>query len=200
MNIRRSAAALAAVAVAVIGAPVQSAVADTAPPVSAAPDLPAALYGKTDPQYDGVWRQSLALLAQHTAGVRPAAEAVDWLAGQQCASGGFAPFRADTSRACDAKTAVDTNGTAAAVQALTALGGHEAVTGKAVAWLKSVQNKDGGWGYMPGGASDTNSTSVVVGALTAAGDQPASVLKDGNSPYDALLKLALPCSGKGDGA
>ncbi|WP_018570565.1 prenyltransferase/squalene oxidase repeat-containing protein [Streptomyces sp. PsTaAH-124] len=200
MNIRRSAAALAAVAVAVIGAPVQSAAADTAPPASAAPKLPAALYGKTDPQYDGVWRQSLALLAQHTAGVRPAAEAVDWLAGQQCASGGFAPFRADTSRACDAKTAVDTNGTAAAVQALTTLGGHEAVTGKAVAWLKSVQNKDGGWGYMPGGASDTNSTSVVVGALTAAGDQPASVLKDGNSPYDALLKLALPCSGTGDGA
>ena len=56
---------------------------------------------------------------------------------------------------------VDTNSTAAAVQALAALGGHDAATGKAVAWLKSVQNKDGGWGYAPGGASDTNSTSVV---------------------------------------
>ncbi|WP_037854124.1 prenyltransferase/squalene oxidase repeat-containing protein [Streptomyces sp. NRRL S-340] len=201
MNIRRSAAALAAVAaVAVIGAPAQAAVTGSSPAPSASPALPPGLYGSSDPKYDGVWRQSLALLAQHTVGVRPAAQAVDWLAGQQCASGAFAPFRADLSRACDARTAVDSNSTAAAVQALAALGGHDAVTGKAVSWLKSVQNKDGGWGYTPGGPSDANSTSVVVGALAAVGDRPASVVKDGKSPYDALLKLALPCSGDGAGA
>ncbi|MFB7594423.1 prenyltransferase/squalene oxidase repeat-containing protein [Streptomyces sp. NPDC056160] len=201
MNIRRSAAALAAVAaVAVIGVPAQAAVADSAPSPSASPALPPGLYGSTDPKYDGVWRQSLALLAQHTVGVRPAARAVDWLAGQQCASGAFAPFRADPSKACDAKTAVDSNSTAAAVQALAVLGGHDAVTGKAVSWLKSVQNKDGGWGYTPGGPSDANSTSVVVGALAAVGEKPASVVKDGKSPYDALLKLALPCTGDGAGA
>nr|BFD85123.1 terpene cyclase/mutase family protein [Streptomyces sp. Xyl84] len=201
MNIRRSAAALAAVAaVAVIGAPAQAAVAGSSPAASASPALPPGLYGSSDPKYDGVWRQSLALLAQHTVGVRPTAQAVDWLAGQQCASGAFAPFRADLSRACDARTAVDSNSTAAAVQALAALGGHDAVTGKAVSWLKSVQNKDGGWGYTPGGPSDANSTSVVVGALAAVGDRPASVVKDGKSPYDALLKLALPCSGDGAGA
>lgn len=45
---------------------------------------------------------------------------------------------------------VDTNQTAAAVQALAALGGHDAVTDKAVGWLKSVQNEDGGWGYTAG--------------------------------------------------
>ncbi|MGC0377592.1 hypothetical protein RKD28_005108 [Streptomyces sp. SAI-229] len=95
---------------------------------------------------------------------------------------------------------VDTNQTAAAVQALAALGGHDDVTGKAVGWLKSVQNKDGGWGYVAGGASDTNSTSVVVGALAAAGEKPAEVKKDGKSPYDALLTLALPCEGDGAGA
>ncbi|MEU0603451.1 prenyltransferase/squalene oxidase repeat-containing protein [Streptomyces sp. NPDC006393] len=198
MNIRRSAAALAAVALIGISAPAVAA--DSSPSPSGSPALPSALYGTTDPKYDGVWRQSLALLAQHTAGVRPAGKAVDWLTGQQCANGAFAPFRADTSRACDAKAVIDTNSTAAAVQALAALGGHDAATGKAVSWLKSVQNTDGGWGYTPGGPSDTNSTSVVIGALTAVGEKPETVRKSGKSPYDALLKFALPCSGDGAGA
>ncbi|MFH9982972.1 prenyltransferase/squalene oxidase repeat-containing protein [Streptomyces sp. NPDC017179] len=197
MNFRRSAAALAA-AVAVIGSAVPAAADTSADPSS--PALPAGLYGTTDPQYDGVWRQSLALLAQDAAGVRPAAKGVDWLAGQQCADGSFAAFRADPGKACDAKVTADTNSTAAAVQALAALGGHDTATGKAVSWLKSVQNKDGGWGYTPGGPSDANSTSVVIGALAAAGQKPQSVVKDGKSPYDALLAFALPCSGDGAGA
>ncbi|CAL9578084.1 prenyltransferase/squalene oxidase repeat-containing protein [Streptomyces sp. Tu 3180] len=195
MNVRRSAAVLAAVAVIGAAAP---AAADPSPSPSRA--LPSALYGDGDPQYDGVWRQSLALLAQHTVGVEPPEPAVDWLAGQQCADGSFAPYRADTAKACDAKTTVDTNQTAAAVQALAALGGHDDVTAKAVDWLKSVQNEDGGWGYTAGGASDTNSTSVVIGALAAAGENPADVRKDGESPYDALLTLALPCDAEGAGA
>ena len=198
MNVRRSAAVLTAVAVIGAAAP---AAADASPsPSPSRAALPSALYGDGDPQYDGVWRQSLALLAQHTVGVEPPEPAVDWLAGQQCADGSFAPYRADTAKACDDKTMVDTNQTAAAVQALAALGGHDAVTEKAVDWLKSVQNEDGGWGYTAGGDSDTNSTSVVIGALTAAGERPADVKKDGESPYDALLKLALPCDADGAGA
>ncbi|MFF7734860.1 prenyltransferase/squalene oxidase repeat-containing protein [Streptomyces sp. NPDC007984] len=195
MNVRRSAAVLAAVAV--IGAATPAA-ADPSPSPSQA--FPSALYGDSDPKYDGVWRQSLALLAQDTVGVKPAEKSVRWLTRQQCADGGFASYRADPTAACDAKTMLDTNATSAAVQALSALGGHDDVTGKAVGWLKSVQNKDGGWGYSPGGASDTNSTSVVVGALAAAGEKPDQVVKDGKSPYDALLKLALPCGGDDDGA
>ncbi|MFJ7344043.1 prenyltransferase/squalene oxidase repeat-containing protein [Streptomyces sp. NPDC101110] len=195
MNVRRSAAVLAAVAV--IGA-ATPAVADPSPSSSRA--FPSALYGSTDPKYDGVWRQSLALLAQDTVGVKPAAKAVRWLERQQCADGSFASYRPDPTAACDAKTLRDTNATSAAVQALAALGGHDDVTGKAVGWLKSVQNEDGGWGYSPGGASDTNSTSVVTGALAATGEKPGRVEKDGKSPYDALLKLALPCGGDGDGA
>ncbi|MFE9673060.1 prenyltransferase/squalene oxidase repeat-containing protein [Streptomyces sp. NPDC006259] len=193
MNVRRSAAVLAATAV--IGAAAPAVAASPSPTPSVA--LPSGLYGSTDPTYDGVWRQSLALLAQDTVGVEPAGKAVDWLTGQQCANGAFAAFRADPAQPCDAKLMVDTNSTAAAVQALAALGGHEAAAEKAVGWLTSVQNADGGWGYAPGGASDTNSTSVVVGALAAAGKKPAEVVKGGNSPYDALTKLALPCAAGG---
>ncbi|MFI7340292.1 prenyltransferase/squalene oxidase repeat-containing protein [Streptomyces sp. NPDC050085] len=202
MNIRRSGALVAATVV--IGAvSAQAAVADGASP-SASPKVvvPSGLYGKGDPTYDGVWRQSLAFVAQDTVGVHPAAKAVDWLAGQQCANGGFAAFRADPAKACDAKTAVDSNSTAAAVQALAAVGGRDAAVTKGVDWLKKNQNADGGWGYLPGGASDANSTSVVVGALAAADQKPAGVKSaDGKSATDALASLALPCSdGKGAGA
>ncbi|MFF3464727.1 prenyltransferase/squalene oxidase repeat-containing protein [Streptomyces sp. NPDC002619] len=198
MNVRRSAAALAAVGVLAATSPAMAA--DSSPSPSASPVLPSGLYGSTDPKYDGVWRQSLALLAQRATGYRPAAEAVDWLTGQQCANGAFAAFRPDPAQACDAKVMVDSNSTAAAVQALHAVGGQDGHMAKAVGWLKSVQNADGGWGYAPGGPSDANSTSVVIGALTAAGDKPADVVKSGSSPYDALLKLALPCTGDGAGA
>ncbi|MYR47276.1 prenyltransferase/squalene oxidase repeat-containing protein, partial [Streptomyces sp. SID5910] len=201
MNVRRrSATALAAIAV--LGAAAAPAVAaDPSPSASASKSTPAGLYGTADPQYDGVWRQSLAMLAQDTVGVIPSATAVRWLTGQQCDNGAFAAYRADTAKPCDAKTMVDTNSTAAAVQALWAVGGHGDAVEDALGWLKSVQNKDGGWGYTPGGPSDANSTSVVIGALTATSTKPESVAKDGKTPYDALLTFALPCSAdKGAGA
>ncbi len=199
---RRTATALAALATAAVlaGAAAPAAYADgpAAPPQ---PKLPKGLYGGKDPQYDGVWRQSLALLAQHTVGVRPAPAAVDWLAGQQCADGAFAAFRADPGTACGAGTLRDTNQTSAAIQALTALGGHGDAVQKAVGWLKSVQHPDGGWSSMPGGQggseSDANSTAVVIGALAAAGEKPESVTaKGGRSPYEALLGFQLGCDAK----
>ncbi|MGW1276874.1 prenyltransferase/squalene oxidase repeat-containing protein [Streptomyces tsukubensis] len=196
---RRAAVALAVSAV--LGTALAPAATAATTPPPAAP-LPSGLYGTTDPAYDGVWRQSLALLAQDTVGVKPAGKAVDWLTGQQCADGAFSAYRADASAACDAKLPRDTNATAAAVQALTATGGGEKTVGKAVTWLKSVQNADGGWSYNPGGASDANSTAVVIGALAAAGEKPAAVVsaKGGKSPYDALLTFARPCTGADAGA
>ncbi|WP_404960324.1 prenyltransferase/squalene oxidase repeat-containing protein [Streptomyces sp. 147326] len=200
MNVRRSAAALAASAVLCVGV-APAALADTAPPASpsAPPVIPSGLYGKDDPTYDGVWRQSFALLAQDTVGVKPAAQAVDWLVGQQCANGSFPAFRADTSKDCDATAYIDSNATAAAVQALTALGGHGESVKKAVAWLKSVQNEDGGWTSNPGGAmgsdTDANSTAIVISALTAAGEKPAETKsKAGKTPYEALLSFQLGCA------
>lgn len=45
----------------------------------------------------------------------------------------------------------------------------EEVPVKAITWLKSNQNDDGGWGWAAGQSSDTNSTSIVMQALAAAG-------------------------------
>ncbi|MET8678215.1 prenyltransferase/squalene oxidase repeat-containing protein [Streptomyces sp. NPDC004647] len=201
-TVRRSAAALAASA-AVLCVTAAPAVAAPAVPAADSPspktsaELPSGLYGTKDPTYDGVWRQSLALLAQDTAGVTPAKKAVNWLAGQQCTSGGFAPYRADAAEKCDAKTPVDSNATAAAVQALAALGGHSEAVRKGVDWLKSVQNQNGGWSYNPGGPSDANSTSVVIGALAAAGEKPEETKSQkGRSAYDALLAFQLGCDEK----
>ncbi|WP_327226808.1 terpene cyclase/mutase family protein [Streptomyces platensis] len=194
---RRAATALAAAAV--LGtAAAPAAYADAAAPSASPKKLPDGLYGTKDPQYDGVWRQSLALLAQDTVGVRPAASGVRWLVGQQCADGAFTAFRAEPGKPCDAKTMRDTNQTAAAVQALTALGGHGDTVRKAVGWLKSVQNDDGGWSSMPGSPSDANSTSVVIGALASAGEKPQSVTskKGGKTPYDGLLTFQLGCDAK----
>ncbi|MFD7028842.1 prenyltransferase/squalene oxidase repeat-containing protein [Streptomyces sp. NPDC059917] len=192
MNVRRCAAALAASAVLCAGA---APAAFAAPSPSPAPVVPSGLFGKGDPTFDGVWRQSFALLAQQAVGVRPAPQAVGWLTGQQCADGAFAAFRADSGAACDAKTVLDTNATAVAVQALKALGGHDAAVKKGADWLKSVQNEDGGWSYNPGAPSEGSSTPLVISALVAAGEKPADVKsKAGKSAYDALLSFQLGCA------
>ena len=160
-----------------------------------ASDLPAGLFGRGDPQFDGVFRQSIALLAQRAAGYTPAPEAVDWLLGQQCEDGSFLSYRADPEQPCTDVTAADSNATALAVQALAALGGQEqeAAAERALTWLAGVQNEDGGWSYNPGAASDTNSTAAVIGAFVAAGRDPAEVRREGHSPYDALAAFQLGC-------
>ncbi|MFE3030798.1 prenyltransferase/squalene oxidase repeat-containing protein [Streptomyces canus] len=191
MNVRRSAAVLAATVV--IGAATPAVAASPSP----SPSLPSGLYGSSDPTYDGVWRQSLALIALYRVHDQIPAESVDWLAGQQCTNGAFPAFRANPAKACDAKLMVDTNSTAVAAQALSVAGGHGGAVTKAVGWLKSVQNKDGGWGFAPGGASDANSTSVVIGALITQHTRVSTIRNGTKSPYDALLKLSLPCADGG---
>ncbi|CAM5571503.1 prenyltransferase/squalene oxidase repeat-containing protein [Streptomyces narbonensis] len=213
-TVRRSAAALAAAAVvfgtgAALALPAAAAPSPS-DPASASPSASGAssgLYGTKDPTYDGVWRQSYAFLAQRGAGFQPAGLAVDWLLDQQCADGSFSAYRADTTVPCDAKTMRDTNATALAVQALGSVRRESMFpekVDKAVkagdGWLRSVQNKDGGWGYAPGSPSDANSTSLVIGALAATGIKPGSYTSvEGRTPYDALLTFAVPCSDK-DGA
>jgi hypothetical protein len=199
MFLRRSAAALAATTVlCAVAAPMATATPIAADAGKSGKPAGTGLHGEADPTYDGVWRQSLALLAQDSSGVTPSKKAVDWLAAQQCDDGSFASYRPDATKPCGEKTVADTNATSAAVQALSALGGHGKSVGQAVDWLKSVQNEDGGWSYNPGSPSDANSTSVVIGALAAAGEDPAKTTagKDDASPYDALLDFRLGCDAK----
>ncbi|GAA2144897.1 terpene cyclase/mutase family protein [Kitasatospora kazusensis] len=178
------------------GAAAAPALADTtASPAPAA--VPAGLYGKGDPTYDGVWRQSLALTALAGAKVVPADSAVGWLTGQQCADGGWPSYRADTAAACDAKTE-DSNATAVAIQALTVLGGHQDAVAKGVQWIKTNQNADGSWAYNPGTPGDGNSTGLTVSALLATGTDPATVSRNGRSGYDALGAFQLGCAAPAD--
>jgi hypothetical protein len=134
------------------------------------------LYGTTDPTYDGVFRQSLALLGLHAAGQTPDRTAVTWLLDQQCSGGGFSSYNPKPAKGCpayDAKTfsgGIDTNATSLALQALIATG-HSAQAVKAAKALRAAQDSDGGWPFTVGGGfSDPNSTGLVLSALAAAGD------------------------------
>jgi len=182
--VRRCAAALATAGLVL-------SVAVVAPSAAAAtPD--AGLFGAADPTYDGVYRQSMALLGLDAAGARPPAAAVAWLTGQQCASGAFAAYRADTTAPCPnpdpaAFTGPDSNSTALAALALKSAGRSNAAQ-RAVTALRTAQNADGGWGYTLGGASDVNSTALAVAALQAF---PTTLQADGPIPRGtAYIKRA----------
>lgn len=155
-----------------------------APSANAAPSATTGLYGAADPTYDGVYRQSLALMGLASAGVQPAAPAVTWLLGQQCPNGAFQAYRSDLSKPCDVVDATnftgpDTNSTAMAAMGLMSLlslpegrairgtlrSGVVKAAAKAVTWLGDQQNPDGGWPWTTGGKSDANSTGLSLSAL-----------------------------------
>ncbi|WP_369208946.1 prenyltransferase/squalene oxidase repeat-containing protein [Streptomyces sp. PU-14G] len=194
-----SAAPVASAAAPAASAPSRAVAAPGSAPAAKPSDLPDGLYGDADPQYDGVWRQSMALLALDGAGAVPAKKAVDWLTGQQCADGSFTAYRADPAKKCDPDAnPSDVNATTLAVQALAAVGGRGEEVREGVDWLISVQNKDGGWGSGADAPSDANSTSLAIGALHAAGEDPGKTTAQGGaSPYDALLSFQLTCGSKG---
>ncbi|WP_035805874.1 prenyltransferase/squalene oxidase repeat-containing protein [Kitasatospora mediocidica] len=179
------------------GLAVGPAVADSASPSPSPVAAPAALYGKSDPTYDGVWRQSLALTALAAAKINPADSAVSWLTGQQCADGGWPSFRANTAMSC-IPSAEDSNATSVAIQALTTLGGHQDAVDKGVQWIKSNQNADGSWSYNPGTPGDANSTGLVVSALRAAKTDPSTVAKAGRNGLQGLEAFQLGCDAPAD--
>jgi hypothetical protein len=167
-----------------------------APPAYSA-TTPTGLFGTQDPTYDGVFRQSLALLAYAATDTEPPAEAVGWLLDQQCADGGFQAFRADTSVPCTASdpttyTGPDTNSTGLAAAALIALG-EDAAAADALGWIEDVQKADGGFPYYAGGDSDANSTAAALFATNAAGLDPADVDEAGDSAADFLATLQTGC-------
>lgn len=198
------AAAVAASLALVLGAAVS--------PAAAAPRLvPGAhgLFGSQDATYDGAFRQGLSILALRAAGAPVPTAAVDWLLSQQCADGGFQAFRANTAVACLKPDPVnfrgeDTNSTALAVAALsytystgnpTTTAQRIAARNRALAWLLTRQNLDGGWANFPGGTSDTNSTGVVLAGIRATGLDGGSQHRiHGATAATYLRRVQLPCT------
>lgn len=197
MPLRRRAALVVAAATTLTALTAPVALADTTAPAAATTAAPSRgdLYGAADPTYDGVWRQSYAEIAVARSGYVAGGAATAWLLAQQCADGGWPSYRKDTARPCDPKTE-DTNATGIAVQALRIVGGPQsgAAVDRALTWLHSVQNADGGWSYNPGGPSDPDSTAVVIGALGR--DASLAPNAKGMSAYDALLGFQFGCDAK----
>jgi LPXTG-motif cell wall-anchored protein len=181
---------LASTAVAATPAPTSG----TATPIAIVAPTNIGLFGAQDPTYDGVYRQSLAILGLVTTGHVINIPAVEWLLRQQCSDGAFTAYRANTSVACT-PSSEDENATAIAIQALVAL---VRPTTTAVAALKHFQLANGGFydntAFGPA-ASDANSTGLALSALAAAGVNPATVTSTTGKTADNYLRsIQIACS------
>lgn len=147
------------------------------------------LYGEADPTFDGVLRQSLALLALDAVGTTPAPGAIEWLVAQQCVDGASAPesvggfpnYR-DPSTPCTAPdaasyTGAETDATAVALQYLVVLDGADGDRPQAAKdFLRSVQSADGGFPWFDGDVNSPNSTALAIGGLVAVGEGDAATV------------------------
>ena len=131
-----------------------------------------------------VTSHAYALLALRAAGATIPPEAVTALEKLQLPDGGWS---FDGTPA----TGSDTNTTALAIQALVAVGGTGEAKTKAMAYLRSQQNADGGFPYSQtsqfGNASDANSTALSIQAILATGEALSGWAKEGKTPLDRLL-------------
>ena len=187
--VTRTLIAVAGISVATVGV--------VSPAMAASPD--AGLFGSMDPTYDGVYRQSVSILALAPLNKVPA-QSVTWLKSQQCLDGSFEAYRKSIRTACGVPdpakfTGPDSNSTALAAMALRAVK-ESAAADKAVAALVANQNKDGGWGYTMGSPSDVNSTGLTLAALNGA-PKSTAVKAAGNSARGYLAAVQVPCTGTG---
>ncbi len=136
------------------------------------------LYGSSAPTFDGVFRQTIAMIGLNATGTRPSTSAVNWLLRQQCADGSFESYRADTSIPCtpgdpDAFTGSNVQQTALAAIALYQ-SNRTAQARRAIVWLNNSQNADFGFPTFRGGISDANSTGLALLALQTVQPQDRS--------------------------
>lgn len=125
---------------------------------------------------------AFAVLALRSAGVAPAPATLAWLARQQDSDGGFNfATRGGSS---------DVDDTGAVLEALAGEGGAGAARGRAVRYIRSQQELDGGFPDQAGAGSNAQSTAFAVQGLIAAGTDPASLHRRGApSPLDYLRSL-----------
>ncbi len=138
---------------------------------------------------DSVFVHCLGMLALARNGAEVPAKAIEKLESLQTQSGGWA-FAGDD--------AADVDTTALCVQALIASGRSAGVgaTGRALGYLRSLQNADGGFPFQVpsqfGTDSNANSSALVAQAIVAAGDQPESWAASGGNPLSILIALRQP--------
>jgi energy-coupling factor transport system substrate-specific component len=104
-------------------------------------------------------------IALRQAGLRPPARTARWLLARQRQSGGWSWFAGGQP---------DSNDTAAAVEALRALGVRGRPITRGLAFLRRLQNRDGGFELTPGRGSDAQSTAWAIQAFVAAGSAPGA--------------------------
>lgn len=162
------------------------------------------LFGSQDPTYDGVYRQGLAITGLVAVKRSVPSPAIDWLLDQQCRSGAFTAYRADTSVACAAPdpvnyTGQDTNSTSMGAMALRAVGRFPEYQ-RAVAYLRKQQNPDGGFPWFRGGASDSNSTGLALAAFNGVAKSKGlrkQVARAESFLADAQLRCDAPAAERG---
>ena len=136
------------------------------------------LYGTADPTFDGVFRQTVAMIGLNAVGARPSATAINWLLRQQCADGSFESYRADTSVPCSPGDPEAFSGSNVQQTALAAIAlfqnNRTAQARRAIVWLIDSQNDDFGFPTFRGGISDANSTGLALLALQTVQPQDRS--------------------------
>ena len=133
------------------------------------------LFGSQDPTYDGVYRQSAAIMGLVAVNATVPRVSVAWLLRQQCADGSYAAYRPDPTLPCPAPdpanyTGPDTNSTAMAAMALRAVAARQPrdtpgivkAAKRAEAWLARQQVPDGGWEWIEGLTADATSTGMSL--------------------------------------
>lgn len=184
-----------ALAISLIGAPASASPEPAGADVAVTPAADRGLFGSADPSFDGVTRQSLAILGLHSARIDVPPSAITWLLEQQCPNGSFAAYRSDPSTACppsdpDSFTGPDTNSTSLAALALEAVGEGEAAQA-ATDWLADQQSAGGGWVWIPGGTADASSTGLSLAAVAAT--RPAGKARIVRSATNFLRRAEVGC-------
>jgi energy-coupling factor transport system substrate-specific component len=132
---------------------------------------------------------AFAILAMRAAGMRVFSSMYTWLARQQDRDGGFNyATRGGVS---------DVDDTGAAIDALTGTG-HARAIARAVAFIRSQQNRDGGFADAQGGASNAQSTAFAVCGLTGAGVSATSLRRHGAQSPLAYLRSLIQADGDVD--
>jgi len=170
------------------------AAAGSSPRAFAGQDLVAALTQRVGPNGSVLGQVNLtafAILALRAARVPASADVLrragGWLADQQNADGGFGFLTKGF--------ASDVDDTAAAMQALAALGGRREAQRRAAAYVRGLQNADGGLPQQRGGSSNAQSTAWAIQGLVAARVRLDGVRRNGSPTPLAYVRSLVGASG-----